>query len=96
VAEDPDKAWAEVGEYMLDDARLYAGWNAGRQGTASVSRATTVAELRAERGAYQVLTPGEARAIVSGGGPLALQPLVGGLPPDRAWPYLEAALSALG
>ena len=96
VAEDPDRAWAELGQYMLDDARLYAAWNAARAGTASVSRAASAAELRAERGAYQVVTPEEARAIVAAGSPLALQPLVGGLPPERAWPYLEAALAALG
>ena len=27
--------------------------------------------------------------------PLGLQPLVGGLPPDLAWPYLEAAAAAV-
>lgn len=91
VADDPDRAWAELGPHLLADARSYASWNAGRPGTASVSFAATVDELRAERGAYQVLTPDEAAAQVARGVPLNLQPLVGGLPPDRAWPYLEAA-----
>jgi len=94
VAEDPDRAWAEVGEYMLADATSYARWNRGRSGTASVSFAPTVAELRAEHGAYQVLTPAEAASYVGRGISLALQPLVGGLPPDTAWRYLEAAASA--
>ena len=48
-----------------------------------------------EKGAYQILTPGEARSLVEKGMPLGLQPLVGGLPPDLAWPYLEAAAAAL-
>ncbi len=91
VADDPDRAWAELGPYLLADARSYAAWNAGRPATASVSFATTVEELRAEHGAYRVLTPSEAAAQVARGIPLGLQPLVGGLPPDRAWPYLEAA-----
>ncbi len=95
VADDPDAAWADIGEYLLADARMYGAWNAGRQGVASISHASTVAELRAEEGAYRIVTRGQARAMVAGGAPLALQPLAGGLPTDRAWPYLEAALSAL-
>ena len=91
VADDPDKAWREIGEYLLFDAVGYARWNAHRSGTASISFATTVAELRAERGAYQIITPEEASAYLGRGIPLNLQPLVGGLPPDVAWPYLETA-----
>lgn len=96
VADDPDRAWADIGEYLLEDARLYAAWHPGPSATASLSRATSVAELRAEDGAYRILTPEQARAVVAGGAPLALQPLVSGLPPERAWPYLEAAVAALG
>ena len=62
-----------------------------RAGTASISRVSTVAELAAEKGAYQILTPAEARRLTEAGFPLNLQPLVGGLPPDLAWPYLESA-----
>ena len=51
--------------------------------------------MAAEKGAYQILTPTEARALVARGMPLGLQPLVGGLPPDLAWPYLEAAAAAV-
>jgi alkanesulfonate monooxygenase SsuD/methylene tetrahydromethanopterin reductase-like flavin-dependent oxidoreductase (luciferase family) len=92
VADDPERAWAEIGHYLLADARSYASWNATRAGTASISRATTVAELAREKGAYQILTPDEARALVATTGfPLNLQPLVGGLPPELAWPYLESA-----
>jgi len=91
VADDPDRAWAELGPYMFADAEVYGHWNAGRSGIASVSYASSVAELRAEHGSYQVLTPDEAVSLVGQGVPLALQPLVGGLPPELAWPYLEAA-----
>jgi len=95
VADDPEHAWAQIGEYLLADAVSYSGWNAARTGTASISRATSVADLAAENGAYQILTPAHAAALVSRTGfPLNLQPLVGGLPPDLAWPYLEAAAAA--
>jgi alkanesulfonate monooxygenase SsuD/methylene tetrahydromethanopterin reductase-like flavin-dependent oxidoreductase (luciferase family) len=91
VADDPERAWAEIGQYLLNDARGYGAWNQGRTGTASVSFATSVDELAAENGPYQILTPDQARAEVAAGRSLGLQPLVGGLPPDLAWPYLEAA-----
>ena len=91
VADDPDRAWADIGEYLLADAISYAEWNSHRSGTASLSFATTVSELKDEQGAYRIVTPEEARAYVARGVPLGLQPLVGGVPPDRAWPYLEAA-----
>jgi alkanesulfonate monooxygenase SsuD/methylene tetrahydromethanopterin reductase-like flavin-dependent oxidoreductase (luciferase family) len=95
VADDPEKAWAEIGEYLLVDAAGYGRWNAGREGTASISFATSVDELRKEQGAYQIITPAEAKDYVARGVPLALQPLVGGIPADIAWPYLETAISVL-
>lgn len=95
VADDPDKAWAEIGEYLLVDASGYARWNAQRPAVASTSFATTVAELKAERGAYQIITPETAASYVARGVPLVLQPLVGGLPPDIAWRYLESAATAV-
>ena len=92
VADDPDRAWDEIGEYLLIDASSYGRWNTQRMGTASISFAISVDELRAERGAYQIITPDDARQQIARGHPLALQPLVGGLPPDIAWRYLEAAV----
>jgi alkanesulfonate monooxygenase SsuD/methylene tetrahydromethanopterin reductase-like flavin-dependent oxidoreductase (luciferase family) len=96
VADDPERAWADIGEYLLLDALSYSGWNAHREGTVSISRAPTVAELAAEKGAYQIITPAEARDLIARGNALGLQPLVGGIPRDVAWPYLEnaAAVSA--
>src|SRR5579871_2685113 len=96
VADDPDRAWAEIGEYLLVDAVGYGAWNAGRHGVASVSFATTVDELKAEKGQYQIVTPDEAAALVATGMPLMLQPLVGGIPPDVAWRYLETAANVKG
>ena len=93
VAEDPDRAWAEIGEYLLLDAKSYGEWNNDRAGTAAVSFATTVEQLKAERGHYQIVTPDEAYTYMANGNPLALQPLIGGLPVDTAWQYLEAAAS---
>jgi alkanesulfonate monooxygenase SsuD/methylene tetrahydromethanopterin reductase-like flavin-dependent oxidoreductase (luciferase family) len=94
VADDPDRAWAELGPSMLNDTRAYAKWNEGRSGVAMITSANTVDELRGS-GAFTILTPDEAAAHVASGGMLMLQPLVGGLAPDVAWPYLELAARAL-
>jgi alkanesulfonate monooxygenase SsuD/methylene tetrahydromethanopterin reductase-like flavin-dependent oxidoreductase (luciferase family) len=96
VADDPDRAWAEIGGYLLVDAVGYGKWNAGRTGVASVSFATTVEDLQAEKGQYQIVTPDDAAAMIARGTPLALQPLVGGIPPEVAWRYLEAAANVKG
>ncbi len=88
VAEDVDEGWDRFGPFMLHDARMYAAW-LGTADAASRSDATTVADLRAESGAYRVLTPAEAVEHVRTTGPLTLHPLCGGCPPELAWPALE-------
>jgi hypothetical protein len=45
--------------------------------------------LRAEGGAYRVLTPDQAVDHVRTHGVLALHPLCGGCPPDLAWESLD-------
>lgn len=88
VSDDPDRGWAEIGPHLLHDARMYSEWM-GNAASLSVSHATTVEELRAENGAYRIVTLDEARALRDQYGMLSLQPLSGGIPPDIAWPYLE-------
>lgn len=92
VADDLDRAWAEVGPHLLHDAASYSAWNEGDQGTASLSFAATVDELRAENRSHRILTVDEAIAHVRAGQLLNLHPLVGGLPPDIAWPYLRTVV----
>jgi alkanesulfonate monooxygenase SsuD/methylene tetrahydromethanopterin reductase-like flavin-dependent oxidoreductase (luciferase family) len=89
VAGDVDAAWAELGPYLLHDATTYAGWNEGDDRTASLSRGSTVAALRAEQGAHRIMSVDEAVAHLGTAGILTLHPLCGGIPPDLAWPYLR-------
>jgi alkanesulfonate monooxygenase SsuD/methylene tetrahydromethanopterin reductase-like flavin-dependent oxidoreductase (luciferase family) len=89
VADDLDRAWDEVGPYLLHDATAYAALNQGDETSASLSFAGSVDELRAEQGSHRIVTVEEAVALVAGGLPLPLQPLVGGLPPEIAWRYLR-------
>jgi alkanesulfonate monooxygenase SsuD/methylene tetrahydromethanopterin reductase-like flavin-dependent oxidoreductase (luciferase family) len=89
VAEDLDEAWATIGPHLLHDAQTYGSWLVGRHDAVTKSAATTVDELRAEAGAYQILTPTEAVDLVHTHGYLALHPLCGGVAPDLAWKSLN-------
>lgn len=95
VADDVDRAWDEIGAYLLHDAVTAASYRQGDEGVASISRAETVGQLRAADGPYRILSPDEAISHVRSAGSLRLLPLCGGLPPQLAWPYLERAADAV-
>jgi alkanesulfonate monooxygenase SsuD/methylene tetrahydromethanopterin reductase-like flavin-dependent oxidoreductase (luciferase family) len=87
VHEDPDKAWAELGQHFLHEATTYANWQTPDIKSAVHSHASTPEELRAE-GIYTVLTPEE--CVAKGkDGIFTLHPLVGGMPLDEGWKCLE-------
>jgi alkanesulfonate monooxygenase SsuD/methylene tetrahydromethanopterin reductase-like flavin-dependent oxidoreductase (luciferase family) len=88
VAEDVDKAWEELGPYLMHDVLSYAVWNEGRD-AASISWAKDVAALRAENTTHRIMSVPEAIAHVQAGAPLSLHPLIGGMPPELAWRYLK-------
>jgi alkanesulfonate monooxygenase SsuD/methylene tetrahydromethanopterin reductase-like flavin-dependent oxidoreductase (luciferase family) len=93
VAEDVDRAWDELGPYLMHDVLGYAEWNQGEiDRTTSLSSATTADELRAAAASHRILSVDEAVDFVRGGQVLALHPLIGGLPPDIAWRYLRTAV----
>lgn len=89
VSDDLDRAWDELGPYLMHDVRTYAAWNPAKDTTASMSHATTVDELRRAEASHRVLTVDEAVALMDGGGVLQMHPLIGGLPPEIAWRYLR-------
>jgi hypothetical protein len=92
LAENVDRAWERIGPYMLHDARMYASW-LGETDAASKSTALSVDDLRAEAGAYRVLTPDQAVDYIRAHGALALHPLCGGCPPELAWETLNLVAS---
>jgi alkanesulfonate monooxygenase SsuD/methylene tetrahydromethanopterin reductase-like flavin-dependent oxidoreductase (luciferase family) len=102
LAEDPDKAWAELGPHLLHEATRYQSWQTPDIHSAVSSAATDVDELRAE-GIYEILSPDQAIARCREQGDFAtmvLHPLCGGIPVDRGWDtvslYVEKVLPALG
>jgi alkanesulfonate monooxygenase SsuD/methylene tetrahydromethanopterin reductase-like flavin-dependent oxidoreductase (luciferase family) len=88
VAEDVDQAWEELGPFLMHDVLSYAEWNEGNTDTSSLSFVTTAEELRAENRSHRIFSVDEAIEFVRAGAPLALHPLIGGLPPEIAWRYL--------
>lgn len=83
VTEDPDRAWAELGDHFLYEARSYAR-RSGPVRSAVQSAAPTVAGLRRE-GIYRFVTPDECVSLARASGQLTLHPLCGGMPVDEAW-----------
>ncbi|MBQ0865374.1 LLM class flavin-dependent oxidoreductase [Streptomyces sp. RK75] len=86
LTDDPDRAWAELGEHFLYEARRYAAWQTPDVHSAMRAQATTVAELRAE-GVYRFVTPDECLAVVerqpAGARQVLLHPLCGGMPVEE-------------
>jgi len=88
VADDPDRAWHELGGYLLHDAQMYAEWLGDAPSTVK-NTASSVAELRADPGSYRIFTADEAVDYIRQNGVLIMQPLCGGIPPKLAWRSLE-------
>jgi alkanesulfonate monooxygenase SsuD/methylene tetrahydromethanopterin reductase-like flavin-dependent oxidoreductase (luciferase family) len=89
VADDIDRAWDELGPYLMHDVLSYAAWNGDNRDTASLSFVSTAEELRAENISHRILSVDEAIEFARSGKMLGLHPLIGGLPPEIAWPYLQ-------
>ena len=90
LAEDPDKAWDELVPYFLHDMNTYGAWLEDN-GMDGPYHTTTLDEL-AGTGAYRVITP---EAFVEELRPMGdfafamFHPMVGGIPPEKAWESLQ-------
>jgi alkanesulfonate monooxygenase SsuD/methylene tetrahydromethanopterin reductase-like flavin-dependent oxidoreductase (luciferase family) len=92
VADDLDRAWEELGPYLMHDVTSYADINQDMGHNASLSFVSTVQELRAEDASHRIVTVDQAVELVRTGMPLQLHPLIGGLPPEVAWRYLRTVV----
>ncbi len=92
VANDPDQAWAELGDHFFHEASTYKSWQTADISSAVKSGATNPAELRDE-GIYVVMTPEEAIAEGKSAGSVVLHPLVGGMPVEAGWECLNLFLN---
>ncbi len=88
VAEDPEKAWAEIAPYAVYDVVSYNEWQPGDHDNVAASSAATADELRAS-GMWKVVTPEECVELARASGSVALHPLMGGMPPELGWSSLQ-------
>jgi alkanesulfonate monooxygenase SsuD/methylene tetrahydromethanopterin reductase-like flavin-dependent oxidoreductase (luciferase family) len=89
--EDPDQAWAELGEHILWEAVTYGGWSKDQRSLMHLPGVQTLDEVKAS-GRYRFLTPDQLIAEVRDAadyGPIVLHPLVGGMPVDEAWKSVQ-------
>lgn len=90
--EDPDRAWAELGEHYLWEARVYSGWGEGQVYSFmhGAEKIETIEDVRAA-GRYRFMTPAELIADVRDNprDHVVLHPLVGDMPIDEAWKSLH-------
>jgi alkanesulfonate monooxygenase SsuD/methylene tetrahydromethanopterin reductase-like flavin-dependent oxidoreductase (luciferase family) len=85
--EDPDRAWAELGDHILWEAVTYGGWSTEERSLMHLPGVQALDEVKAS-GRYRFLTPDQLIAEVRDAedyGPLVMHPLVGGMPVDEAW-----------
>ena len=85
--EDPEQAWAELGDHILWEAVTYGRWSQASRSLMHLPGVQTLEEVRAS-GRYRFLTPDELIAeyrATQGFGPITLHPLVGGMPVEAAW-----------
>jgi len=89
--EDPDRAWAELGDHILWEAVIYGGWSTDQRSLMHLPGVQTIDEVKAS-GRYRFLTPDQLIAEIRDStnyGPLVLHPLVGGMPVDEAWKSVQ-------
>ncbi len=91
VTDDPERAWREIGPYVLYEAQTYASYQTPGQHSTPAVHAESVADLMASP-QYVVGTPDQVlerlRTVPPNGG-ITFNPLAGGLPPALAWDSLD-------
>jgi alkanesulfonate monooxygenase SsuD/methylene tetrahydromethanopterin reductase-like flavin-dependent oxidoreductase (luciferase family) len=91
VTHDPEKTWAEIGEYLLYETQTYASFQTPGQWSTPKVDASSVEDLK-KSAQIVVGTPEQvievARSIPPFGA-MTFNPLAGGLPPKLAWESLE-------
>ena len=92
VTDDPEQGWADLGPHLLHYMRSYAKWSESPDTSASPLHGMDSIEKIRAAGLVRVLTPDEAVELGSTRA-IGLQPLIGGLHPDKGWKSLELFVS---
>ncbi len=95
VAEDPEKAWAEIAPYVLYEVQTYASYQTPGQHSTPGVNAQSLADLQKSE-QYVVGRPDDVLARlrdVPPMGGIVFNPLAGGMPPALAWSNLSLIAS---
>lgn len=91
LSEDPEAAWPELGPFFMHEVNAYGAWQTVDDVQAGYKPVEDLDDLR-KTGQYRILTPDEYAAELDGAGDSAfalLHPMVGGVPPEKAWEHLR-------
>jgi alkanesulfonate monooxygenase SsuD/methylene tetrahydromethanopterin reductase-like flavin-dependent oxidoreductase (luciferase family) len=88
IAEDPDRAWAQLAPHLLHDVQAYGAWQPPSVRNAMHREVDTVEELQAS-GLFTVATPDDAKKLAAAAEVVLLHPLCGGIPPELGWETLH-------
>jgi len=92
VAEDPEKAWKEVGPHIIHLVKSYAEWAEGTTSSSPFEGMNSVEQIK-QTGIYQVVTPDECVKLAEErdkiGLDVAIAPVLAGLDPKIGWKSLE-------
>lgn len=99
IEPDPERAWQELGPYLMKEVRQYSAWTKSGIKRIYESGTSSIDELRAS-GIYEILTPAECldrarRRLAEGSFSPILHPLAGGIPPERAWRSMRLFVEAV-
>ncbi|CAM4365585.1 Alkanal monooxygenase alpha chain [Mycobacterium basiliense] len=89
--DDPDRAWAELGNHILWEAVTYGGWSTESRSLMHLPGVRSLDEVRAS-GRYRFVTPDQLISEIRGSdqyGPIVMHPLVGGMPVEEAWKSVQ-------
>lgn len=90
LAEDPERAWEQMGPFFLHETNAYGAWQATKDVGSPYRSMAGLDELRAS-GSYAILTPEQyVTELEAAPFPFAFfHPLCGGMPPELAWSSLR-------
>lgn len=90
IDEDPERAWRDLGDHFLTEAREYGSWHDDHMDRPLEFGGDTIEALRENR-TYEIITPAEClqRHRQRPDMFAVIHPLVGGMPLERGWRCLE-------
>lgn len=88
LADDPDRAWAQLGPHLLHDVQAYGAWQPENPRNAMHRDVETVDQLR-DADLFTIATPQDGIELARAADVVLLHPLCGGIPAELGWETLR-------